>query len=139
MKRVALSLLVAMLSVVIARASGPDEISFDQLLVKIESYERPIIVDVHATWCGPCRLFAPVFANVALRSRAVADFYRMDIDKNPQLSEMLAINSVPTILVLYVNGGKLQCEKTSGYMEEAEFKEFLRNSLLKADGSVLKL
>lgn len=60
----------------------------------------PVIVDFYADWCGPCKLMAPTFAELARRQRGSALVVKVDTDRNPNLSTRFAIRSIPTIAVL---------------------------------------
>lgn len=139
LRRLSLAFILAIMAILPAAANEPEELSFDGLLKQIESYRRPIVVDVYTTWCGPCRRFAPIYAEAAESWAGTASFYRMDLDANSQLSEMLGIRSIPTLLVLYVAEGKLQCAQNTGFLDAGDLDTFLRQSLAGADGSDLNL
>ena len=60
----------------------------------------PVIVDFYADWCGPCKMMAPTFAELARRQRGTALVVKVDTDRNPQLATRFGIRSIPTIAVL---------------------------------------
>ena len=58
-----------------------------------------VVVDFWATWCGPCRMQAPIFENVAQELKKEASFGKVDVDKNRLLSELYSVSSIPTIII----------------------------------------
>ncbi|WP_095108922.1 thioredoxin TrxC [Pseudomonas sp. Irchel 3E20] len=65
--------------------------------------DLPLLVDVWADWCGPCKSFAPTFAQAAAQLSGKCRFAKLDSEANPQLSGQLAIRSIPS-LILFKNG-----------------------------------
>jgi thioredoxin 1 len=61
------------------------------------------LVDFYATWCGPCRMVAPIFEQLAGMLEGKVKIAKLDIDQAPQTAESLQITSVPTI-ILFKNG-----------------------------------
>lgn len=79
--------------------------------VVLES-EQPVLVDFWATWCGPCRMIAPVVEDLAGELGNQVRFLKMDIDANPDTAMRLGILSIPT-LIIFKDGQPV--ERQSGY------------------------
>ena len=58
------------------------------------------VVDFSATWCGPCRMLAPVLESVSEKLAGQVDFYNVDVDEAPRLAMEYRINSVPCLVLL---------------------------------------
>lgn len=95
---------------------------FDELL----SGDKPVVCDFYATWCGPCKMLAPVMDSVSEKFDGKAEFVKVDIDKNEQLAIRYGIMSIPYVAVF--KGGALTA-KTLGYMNEKEAKAFVEKNV----------
>ncbi|MBD9501548.1 thioredoxin TrxC [Pseudomonas sp. BGr12] len=62
--------------------------------------DLPLLVDVWADWCGPCKGFAPVFEQAAARLSGKVRLAKLDSDANPNLSTRLGIRSIPSLILL---------------------------------------
>jgi thioredoxin len=69
--------------------------------------EPLVIVDFWAEWCAPCRMFAPIFQQLANEMEGQAVFAKVDVDKESRLAEELAVSSIPT-LILFKNGQQVE-------------------------------
>ena len=74
----------------------------DEFQTKVLEATTPVLVDFFATWCGPCRMLAPVLDEVAAENPAVK-VYKVDIDQSPELAFKYQVSSVPTLIV-FENG-----------------------------------
>ena len=80
-----------------------DEATFDQVL---SDSNVPILVDFWATWCGPCRMVAPILEEIAEEHAEAVRIVKVDVDNNPELSNRFGIRNIPTLLVF--KGGELK-------------------------------
>ncbi len=66
--------------------------------------DKPAVVDFYATWCGPCKMVAPIMDEMAQKYNGKVDFYKIDVDKQQELSRVFGIRSIPTLLFIPKNG-----------------------------------
>ena len=60
--------------------------------------ERPCVIDFYATWCGPCKMVAPILEKLAQEYDGKVDFYKVDTDKEQKLASILKIQYLPTVI-----------------------------------------
>lgn len=96
------------------------EIDYSQLK-EIVAKEGKVLIDFFATWCGPCKMLAPVLDKVAAEIKDVT-FVKVDIDKNVQAAEEYGVQVIP-MLILTENGAIRAREQ--GFMPEAELRAFV--------------
>lgn len=82
--------------------------------------ERPCVIDFYATWCGPCKMVAPILEKLAQEYDGKVDFYKVDTDKEQKLASILKIQYLPT--VFFAKNGA-QPDKSVGAKDEAFFRE----------------
>lgn len=79
------------------------EIKDENFPKTIESSSVPVVVDFWASWCGPCKMLAPVMDEIAKELEGKAEFFKLNVDENPVASTQYKISSIPTIMV-FKNG-----------------------------------
>ncbi len=92
-----------------------DSISEDQFIKLVADFntnkevyigEGPAFVDIYTTWCGPCKQLAPIIEALAEGCAGTFQFYKLDLDQNPNLAAAYNIHSIPYIL--YCDSSKIQ-------------------------------
>ena len=88
----------------------------------------PAIIDFYATWCGPCKAIAPVLEELAIEYDGQLMIYKIDTDKEMELSALFGIQSIPTLLFIPVEG-KLMVQK--GALSKNVLKQVIDERLLR--------
>lgn len=96
--------------------------SFDQALAG----NLPVLVDFWATWCGPCRIMAPVIEKIAEKYEGKVIVGKVDVDENPDLAQRYGIMSIPSLL-LFKDGKKVNM--SVGVTAEANVDAMLKSVL----------
>ena len=101
-------------------------INSEQFNNLVENTEGIAVVDFFATWCGPCKMLAPVFQEVGNEFEEKADFYKVDIDESLDIARQFSVSTVPTVII-FRNGEPI--ERLVGFMPKenlaAKIKEYI--------------
>lgn len=62
--------------------------------------DKPAIVDFHAVWCGPCKVMNPIIDDMAKKYAGQVVFYKVDVDKQPELAGIFRVQGIPTFLII---------------------------------------
>jgi thioredoxin 1 len=100
-----------------------------EVVLTVENFEnevlksdKPVLVDFWATWCGPCRMIAPIIEEVANELSATLKVGKVNVDEQEELAIKFGISSIPTLL-LFKNGEVVK--KTLGYMPKDAVLKFI--------------
>ena len=85
----------------------------------------PVVVDFWAPWCGPCKMFAPVFSQAAAELNTRYRFAKVNTEAEPGLAAQQGIRSIPT-LAIFRNGREIA--RVSGALDVANLKRWLAQS-----------
>lgn len=94
-----------------------DEKEFDEI-----KQDGVLLVDFFATWCGPCKMLAPVLEELAQEYEGKATIVKVDVDKDEALARRFSIMSVPT-MILFKNGEAIR--EASGFQPKPQLKAFI--------------
>ena len=87
--------------------------TFEQL---VHHGDKPVLVDFFATWCGPCKAFAPTLEAVAQAYEGRVDVVKVDVDAEPALASRFGIMSIPTLI--YFEDGNMTGKAVGVQMKE---------------------
>ncbi|PWB31104.1 thioredoxin TrxC [Pseudomonas sp. SDI] len=87
--------------------------------------DLPLLIDVWADWCGPCKSFAPIFEQAAQQLAGRCRLAKLDSEANPHLAGQLGIRSIPS-LILFKNGREIA--RQSGAFPLQQLLEWLRSA-----------
>ncbi|MCQ2419245.1 MAG: thioredoxin [Clostridia bacterium] len=89
---------------------------------EVLSSELPVLVDFWATWCGPCKMLAPVIEELAEEYEGKLKVGKVDVDDVPSLAIRFGIESIPTLL-LFKNGQLI--DTSIGYKKKEQLTAML--------------
>lgn len=103
-------------------------VSVTQLNYKkeIEDSALPVVIDVHAVWCGPCQQMAPIFDELDKEMGTSYKFAKINVDEARDLSIKFGVTSVPTFL--FIKNNELK-GKEIGYISKDELQKKIKNFL----------
>jgi thioredoxin 2 len=108
------------------RSAGPVTVTDATFAPEVEQASLPVLLDLWAPWCGPCRMIAPMLEALAIELAGRVKIAKLNVDENPMTAGRLNVRSIPTLLLL--EGGK-EVDRIVGVMPKAELKQRVERSI----------
>lgn len=103
-------------------AGKPVDVDATMLRRQVDRGTLPVVVDVWAPWCGPCKVMAPEYEKVAKMLEPTARFLKLNSDDEQQLAGALNIRGIPT-MILFKDGKEV--DRISGAMQASQISAWL--------------
>ena len=92
------------------------------------SGDKPAIIDFYADWCGPCKMVAPILEELSDEYAGKINIYKVDTEKEQELSSVFGIRSIPSILFIPKDGQPMM---QPGALPKDSLVQVIENELLK--------
>ena len=92
----------------------------------LKNGDKPLVIDFWATWCGPCRMVAPIISKLAEKYEGKVVVGKCDVEENEDMAVEFGIRNIPTILCF--KGGQI-ANKVVGAQSEAKLDEMIQSLL----------
>ncbi len=93
---------------------------------EVTNSDKPVLIDFWATWCGPCRMLAPVIEEIAKDYDGKIKVCKVNVDEEGELAGMFRVASIPTLVLIKNHEIAAQ---TVGYMPKADVVSFIEGAI----------
>ena len=100
----------------------------------VSNSNKPVMIDFWASWCGPCRMLAPIYEEIAKELKDEVMFAKLNVDENAEIAGQYHVASIPTIIVF--KKGQVTARRT-GTMSKEDILNLLEQYFLSGIPSIL--
>ncbi|MCL4399144.1 thioredoxin [Candidatus Parvarchaeota archaeon] len=98
----------------------------DNFKKQVLESKKPVLVDLWATWCGPCRWYSPIIEELSGKYEGKLDFVKVDVDKNNEIASKYGVEAIPTTLL--IENGNVKASAV-GAMQKDALKKWIDENL----------
>ncbi|MBR2051716.1 MAG: thioredoxin [Bacteroidales bacterium] len=88
--------------------------------------DKPAVIDFYASWCGPCKMMAPIMDELAKEYEGKVYIYKIDTEAEEELAQIFGIRSIPSLLFIPMDGKPMMSQ---GALPKAELKKIINENL----------
>ncbi|MDO8452627.1 MAG: thioredoxin [bacterium] len=93
---------------------------------KVINSSTPVLLDLFAQWCGPCKLAEPILEELSKEYEGKVIIAKLDVDKNPKVTESLGVMSIPTTILF--KGGE-EVGRQVGFAGKQRFEDLIKKAI----------
>ena len=106
--------------------TGPIAVTDATFQKEVLEAAEPTFVDFWASWCGPCRMIAPVFEELSNQYNGQVKFAKVNVDENPKTPANYGVRGIPTLILF--KGGKV-VEQVVGAVPKSQLENIVKKAL----------
>lgn len=105
------------------------QVNTEEFKELLDNSDKPLLVDFWADWCAPCRMIKPILEDLSNDEelKEKIEFIGVDVEHNNQLAAQYAITSIPSVLLIHPDKGKIM--ESIGLVQKDALKEKIKDAL----------